>query len=337
MSGLALRCVPHDVISLTLAKMAVTRSSWWQFLIITVCYALIDECNIKPSVTDLVQLPCRRLLAEYNQAVLAKPLPQLNESMKAHFTMGGKMAFQDFFVDDSLGGQGTHYRYSRKQLDKMIKESAKQLEGAAKQSASPSWKDNPARVPQHIKDSWFIHAIARLNFQEARVAILGSTEPWLEAVAIAAGATDLVTVDYNKLTYEHPAITTMQPSSFYLEKRPFDYILSASSFDHDGLGRYGDPLQANGDLKAMRLCKCILKPGGQLLVSFPVGPDTIVYNLHRRYGRERLPHMLHGWIVQDVVAWDEDRLQLAVDVRHTYEPVFVLKRPIKKKIDKSEL
>ena len=63
--------------------------------------------------------------------------------------------------------------------------------------------------------------------------------------------------------------------------------LSISSFDHDGLGRYGDPLDPVGDLKAMRLAQCILKDDGLLLVSVPVGQDVVAFNLHRRYGSVR--------------------------------------------------
>ena len=33
----------------------------------------------------------------------------------------------------------------------------------------------------------------------------------------------------------------------------FDVALSISSFDHDGLGRYGDPLEPDNDLRAMRV------------------------------------------------------------------------------------
>ena len=59
-----------------------------------------------------------------------------------------------------------------------------------------------------------------------------------------------------------------------------DVALSISSFDHDGLGRYGDPLRPAGDLRAMSLAWRVLKPGGHLLLTVPVGPDVVVWNLH---------------------------------------------------------
>eukprot|EP00045_Choanoeca_perplexa_P014444 m.170029 g.170029 ORF g.170029 m.170029 type:complete len:319 (+) comp16678_c0_seq4:755-1711(+) len=310
--------------------MAVAKRSLLLLLVLHMASASWKEFNLVEPAIDMVQTPCRRLLDAYNQAELSKPAPSLTASQQAAFTLNGSIAFEEFFVDDSLNGQGTHYRYTRKQLTALIKQSTEALTKARSLTTPPTWAGNPNRMPQHVKDNWFAYAITQQDFQGARVAIFGSSEPWLEALAIAAGAAAVTTVEYNKVTYDHPAITTIQPSNFFTTvKEPFDYLLSASSFDHDGLGRYGDPLQPMGDLKAMRLCRCVLKPGGKLLVSFPVGPDAVVYNLHRRYGSVRLPHMLYGWDVESIVGWDEARLSMPVDVRHTFEPVFVLTRPSK--------
>ena len=52
----------------------------------------------------------------------------------------------------------------------------------------------------------------------------------------------------------------------------FDIALSISSFDHDGLGRYGDPIDANADIRAMRLAQCLLKPNGLMFMTIPIGP-----------------------------------------------------------------
>ena len=51
------------------------------------------------------------------------------------------------------------------------------------------------------------------------------------------------------------------------------------------LGRYGDPIDPIGDLKAMNNTMKLLKPGGILFLSVPIGPDVIVFNLQRRYGQ----------------------------------------------------
>lgn len=40
--------------------------------------------------------------------------------------------------------------------------------------------------------------------------VVGSMEPWIEAWLLHLGFQQVVTSDYNKLSYEHPAITTVQ-------------------------------------------------------------------------------------------------------------------------------
>jgi hypothetical protein len=107
----------------------------------------------------------------------------------------------------------------------------------------------------------------------------------------------------------------------------YDAAMSISSFDHDGLGRYGDPLCADGDLLAMDHTITLLHPNAILYLTIPVGPDVVVWNLHRRYGTIRLPLLLHGWHMMDCIGWDEERFHRHVNWRQSYEPVWVLATP----------
>lgn len=58
--------------------------------------------------------------------------------------------------------------------------------------------------------------------------------------------------------------------------------------EHIGLGRYGDPLDAGGDLKAIAELKRVLKPGGHLLFVTPVGKPVVQFNAHRVYSYEQI-------------------------------------------------
>ena len=51
--------------------------------------------------------------------------------------------------------------------------------------------------------------------------------------------------------------------------------------EHIGLGRYGDPLDPAGTDKALQELARVVAPGGQLLVSTPVGRRRTVWNAHR--------------------------------------------------------
>jgi hypothetical protein len=60
------------------------------------------------------------------------------------------------------------------------------------------------------------------------------------------------------------------------------------TIEHIGLGRYGDELDANGDLKAIAELKRVLQPGGDLLFVTPVGKSKIEFNAHRIYSYEQI-------------------------------------------------
>lgn len=60
--------------------------------------------------------------------------------------------------------------------------------------------------------------------------------------------------------------------------------------EHVGLGRYGDEIDPDGDLKAISELKRVLAPGGQLLFVVPVGEPRIEFNAHRIYGYEQVIH-----------------------------------------------
>ncbi|MGH9942028.1 MAG: DUF268 domain-containing protein [Pyrinomonadaceae bacterium] len=53
--------------------------------------------------------------------------------------------------------------------------------------------------------------------------------------------------------------------------------------EHVGLGRYGDPLDPEGDLKAMAELRRVVAPGGTLLFAVPVGRPKLMFNAHRIY------------------------------------------------------
>ncbi len=81
---------------------------------------------------------------------------------------------------------------------------------------------------------------------------------------IAHGAAGVTTLEYNRLQYIHPLIKTVAVGEMLNDEsfvHAYDVALSISSFEHDGLGRYGDPLNPNGDMIAMRGTRRLLKKG----------------------------------------------------------------------------
>jgi SAM-dependent methyltransferase len=63
--------------------------------------------------------------------------------------------------------------------------------------------------------------------------------------------------------------------------------------EHIGLGRYGDPLDPEGDLKAIKELIRVLAPDGNLLFVVPVGKPKIMFNAHRIYSYEQVLEYFH--------------------------------------------
>ena len=58
------------------------------------------------------------------------------------------------------------------------------------------------------------------------------------------------------------------------------------TIEHIGLGRYGDPLDPGGDIKAINELMRVTKPDGDILFVTPVGRQRIEFNAHRIYSYE---------------------------------------------------
>jgi hypothetical protein len=58
--------------------------------------------------------------------------------------------------------------------------------------------------------------------------------------------------------------------------------------EHMGLGRYGDPLDPEGDLKAIAELKRVVSREGTLLFVVPIGRPKIVFNAHRIYSYDQI-------------------------------------------------
>ncbi len=64
--------------------------------------------------------------------------------------------------------------------------------------------------------------------------------------------------------------------------------------EHVGLGRYGDPLDPSGDMKAAAELSRVLAKGGDLLFVTPVGRPRVEFNAHRVYAYRQVLEMFSG-------------------------------------------
>lgn len=173
-------------------------------------------------------------------------------------------------------------------------------------------------------DTWLYLALHKYPIKDLDVCIIGSADqgsgPWYEAMVLNMGGNP-ITIDYNKVIYDNPRIKFMNVKTVRQhidEGYKFDCLLSVSSIEHDGLGRYGDPINPDADLETMDLMRSYIKPNGLFFLTVPVGKDRLVYNTHRIYGSHRLPKLLEKWSVLDTFGYDEKLLNR--DARGNWNP-----------------
>jgi SAM-dependent methyltransferase len=64
--------------------------------------------------------------------------------------------------------------------------------------------------------------------------------------------------------------------------------------EHIGLGRYGEPINPDGDLQAISELIRVLAPGGSLIFVTPVGKPKIQFNAHRIYSYAQIIEYFAG-------------------------------------------
>lgn len=158
---------------------------------------------------------------------------------------------------------------------------------------------SPAAYPHSASD--VLRACNEFARRDGDFAVWSSISPWLELTLLRWGARSVTTVDLNEplLPPSEAQLRTLSASNLaarYANGTRFDAIVSFSGFEHDGLGRYGDPIHPDGDLAAVRETRLFLRPNGLLLLALPTAPSSdVAWPLMRVYGPERLARILEGF------------------------------------------
>jgi len=145
-------------------------------------------------------------------------------------------------------------------------------------------------------DLCLYNALKDYPIQNKEVAIMGSETPWYESICLTYGGKP-TTIEYNKIVTDDDRLNVMTVEEYDRNPKQFDMAFSISSFEHDGLGRYGDTLCPDGDLNAMKKMKNTIKKNGTMFLSVPYGQDELVWNAHRIYGHLRFPLLIEGWVI----------------------------------------
>ena len=139
------------------------------------------------------------------------------DALLSNFTLGGRIPLEQFYVDEAAHAE---YRWGQAELEELVQH-ARRL-------------DLRRRIPDvgvHISRV-LAREVSELN-GKASVVVYGSTEPWVECAALAAGAADVTTVEYGARVYDHPQLRTMHVTEHAMAAAAaFDVAVAAAAFDH---------------------------------------------------------------------------------------------------------
>ncbi len=87
-----------------------------------------------------------------------------------------------------------------------------------------------------------------------------------------------------------------------------------SVLEHIGLGKYGDEIDPDGDLKAIEEIKRVVAPNGDLLINVPIGPTPkVIFNAHRIYSHKQIVDYFEGFELKEFAFILTDKAEFLVN------------------------
>ena len=131
-------------------------------------------------------------------------------------------------------------------------------------------------------------------------------------IGVLSAIVHTIFVDYRPLVAKLANLCSVAADISFL---PFgsESVRSLSSLhviEHIGLGRYGDRIDPEGSIKAAKELERVLKPGGRLYLSVPVGQERICFNAHRVFSPLSIKELFSSLTLKEF-SWvdDQDRFK----------------------------
>lgn len=137
-------------------------------------------------------------------------------------------------------------------------------------------------------------------------------------VAHVAAFRKINVLDIRKMTANIPNISFTQCD--FMDNLPEALVGSCDSLsclhalEHFGLGRYGDPVRYDGHLIGLSNLHKMLRPGGKMYLSVPIGPQRVEYDAHRVFSVRYLLDLVSEQFRLDAFSYVNDEGDLLEDV-----------------------
>jgi hypothetical protein len=90
-----------------------------------------------------------------------------------------------------------------------------------------------------------------------------------------------------------------------IESATLESISSLHAIEHFGLGRYGDPVDPEGYKKAISEIQRVIKPGGNIYFSTPIGKEKLEFNAHRIFNPTHIKELFNQCEIAEFSAVDD--------------------------------
>jgi len=172
-----------------------------------------------------------------------------------------------------------------------------------------------------------------LNLDNKKILVIGSISPWIECFLLNKKASMVYTTDVNIIEIESEKICFILESE--LLNHTFDLIISFSSIEHIGLGRYGDDIDPDGDLKYVNNLLKIIHNESYMMIGVPVAENYKVDgDWHRIYDEKRIKELFNSY---DIILTSKNgtvnkKIDYSFDNQYKFDwqnqPFIVLKQKI---------
>jgi len=263
------------------------------------------------------------MLPEYNES----PYKIMPEELKNGFTMNGNIPIMDWWFNNSpaSGKIALKREWTNDYINQYL--SRFSIENINTCTESGHWRKWAPYGHETCRN--LLNAFEDYNVKNKNVAVVGSTSPWIEAILLNLNNT-VTTIEYNIPETSFSENINLKCKGYFNyfqnNKETFDVIVSFSSVEHSGLGRYGDPLDPDGDITAMNDIYNNLCNDGLVIWGAPVGKDALVWNAHRIYGPIRMPLMFDKFKELKWYGYSKEELFSRKLGQNSPQPVIVLQK-----------
>jgi hypothetical protein len=296
---------------------------------------LYETCNAKYAQNCLKLY--KKLRFSFANKIYKLPPKTIPDELFNEFTQNGSMPIRDYlYINEAVPWNENEqikeimiktiknkWEREEKLRDELKKRSISREHQTIEKQEEVEETEEMEIIPKKVLDEWRnkVRKKEPLNYKNTelqnimfeyenqlkkkKVAIYGNKIVWIEAILLELGVANITILENDNYQYEQYEVLNRMSFDEFFEKslkesriEQFDHAVSFSFIQSLGLGRFGDALNPNADLEAVRHLKCMLKPGGLLFLGLPITQAEngfIDFNAHRFYGSKRLELLFDGW------------------------------------------